>query len=86
MPIAEFLMTALSPTGQTVEGVTHGVCHAHSLRVLQALTEHEKESWASDMQTILRDAVKLTHAELCRDKGAVSPTAIRGIECGKASI
>ena len=38
--------------------VIHAVCNAHILRELKALTEFEKESWASKMAALLRFANK----------------------------
>lgn len=64
----------------TLENVRHGLCNAHLLRELQAVSDHDKEPWASDMKTILYEALKLT--QVARDQGqnAVSPEAIKEIE------
>ena len=64
----------------TVEGVTHGVCNAHTLRELQTLIAIEKKPWASDMKTIQFDALELTNVARSQDQGAVSPEAIKDIE------
>ena len=64
----------------TVEDVTHGVYNAHTLRELQALIEHEKEAWKSDMKTILHDALNLTHIAQGQGRGAVNPEEIKDIE------
>ena len=64
----------------TVEGGTHGVCNAHTLRELEALAEIDKEPWASDMATILLDALELTKVARSQNLKAVSPEAIKGIE------
>jgi len=37
----------------TIECVTHGLCDAHHLRELKALTEIEKESWSRQMARLL---------------------------------
>lgn len=67
------------PANFKVENVRHGLCNAHILRELQSLIEYEKETWASDMKTILHDALKLTHVARGQDQRAVSPDAIREI-------
>ena len=64
----------------TLEGVEHGVCNAHTLRELAALIVFEKELWASDMQTSLLDALKLTNTARSQGRDAVDPEAIKDIE------
>ena len=63
-----------------MEGGTHGTCNAHTLRELQALIEIDKETWASDMQTILLDALKLTFVARSQGLTEVDPDAINDIE------
>ncbi|QQR70028.1 MAG: IS66 family transposase [Alphaproteobacteria bacterium] len=50
----------------TLAGLTHGLCNAHHLRELKALTEIEKEPWAKKMFRFLLLANKAAH----RAKGA----------------
>ena len=64
----------------TLEGVEHGVCNSHTLRELMALIVFEKEPWASDMTTILLDALQLTKAARSQGRDAVDPEAIKEIE------
>ena len=64
----------------TLEGVEHGVCNSHTLRELMALTVFEKEPWASDMTTILLDALQLTKTARSQGRDAVDPEAIKEIE------
>ena len=65
----------------TLEGVEeHGVCNAHTLRELEARVEFDNEVWASDMQTILLDALKLTNAARSEGRDAIAPEAIKDIE------
>ena len=63
-----------------MEDGTHGTCNAHTLRELQALIEIDKETWASDMQTILLDALKLTFVARSQGLTEVDPDAIKDIE------
>ena len=44
-----------------LEGVRHGLCNQHHLRELKALTEHDKEPWASKMSRFLRLALRYRH-------------------------
>ena len=55
------------------ENVQHSLCNAHLLRELQAVIDHDKEPWATDMQMILCDALKLTQA--ARKQGKVEVSA-----------
>ena len=64
----------------TLEGVEHGVCNSHTLRELMALIVFEKEPWASDMTTILLDALQLTKTARSQGRDAVDPEAIKEIE------
>ena len=64
----------------TLEGVEHGVCNSHTLRELKALIVFEKEPWASDMTTILLDALQLTKTARSQGRDAVDPEAIKEIE------
>ena len=64
----------------TLEGVEHGVCNSHTLRELKALIVFEKEPWASDMTTILLDALQLTKTARSQGRDAVDPEAIKKIE------
>ena len=64
----------------TLEGVEHGVCNSHTLRALEALIVFEKEPWASDMTTILLDALQLTKTARSQGRDAVDPEAIKEIE------
>ena len=64
----------------TLEGVEHGVCNSHTLRELMALNVFEKEPWASDMTTILLDALQLTKTARSQGRDAVDPEAIKEIE------
>ena len=64
----------------TLEGVEHGVCNSHTLRELEALIVFEKEPWASDMTTILLDALQLTKTARSQGRDAVDPEAIKEIE------
>ena len=61
-------------------GVEHSLCNAHHLRELQALIDHDKEAWASEMKTILHEALKVTQLAQSRNQNAVSPEAIKEIE------
>lgn len=45
-----------------LDGVTHGLCNQHHLRELQALIDHEKESWAKQMQRFLRFSLRYRRA------------------------
>ena len=56
------------------------VCNSHTLRELKALIEFEKEPWASDLQTILLDALQLTKTARSQNRDAVVPEAIKEIE------
>ena len=56
------------------------VCNSHTLRELKALIEFEKEPWASDLQTILLDALQLTKTTRSQSRDAVVPEAIKEIE------
>ena len=40
----------------TIEDVLHVLCNAHHLRELKALIEVDKEKWAQDMYTLLKEA------------------------------
>ena len=64
----------------TLEGVEHGVCNAHTLRDLEALVVFENKPWASDMQTILLDALQLTKIARRQGRDAVDPEAIKETE------
>ena len=64
----------------TLEGVEHGVCNSHTLRELMALIVFENEPWASDMTTILLDALQLTKTARSQGRDAVDPEAIKEIE------
>ena len=44
------------PSYDALQGVQHGLCGAHLLRELQALTELEKEDWAKSMLRLLLKA------------------------------
>jgi len=43
----------------TLEDVLHALCNAHHLRELKALIEVDKEAWAQDMYTLLKEASRL---------------------------
>ena len=60
----------------TLEGVEHGVSNSHTLREMKALIVFEKEPWASDMTTILLDALQLTKTARSQGRDAVDPEAI----------
>ena len=64
----------------TLEGVEHGVCNSHTSRELKALIVFEKEPWASDMTTILLDALQLTKTARSQGRDAVDPEVIKEIE------
>ena len=64
----------------TLEGVEHGVCNSHTLQELKALIVFEKEPWASDMTTILLDALQLTKTARRQGRDAVEPEAFKEIE------
>ena len=64
----------------TLEGVEHGVYNSHTLREMKALIVSEKEPWASDMTTILLDALQLTKTARSWGRDAVDPEAIKEIE------
>ena len=54
--------------------------NSHTLRELEALIVFEKEPWASDMTTILLDALQLTKTARSQGRDAVDPKAIKEIE------
>jgi transposase len=53
----------------TMPGVLHGLCNAHHLRELCALSEIEKEPWAAAMARFLRQACHAAHLARCRGIG-----------------
>ena len=58
----------------------HGVCNAHTLRNLVALSEIEKEPWAFDMVHILLDGMDLADTARNEGRSAVEPEAIKEVE------
>ncbi|WP_419906892.1 IS66 family transposase [Hoeflea sp.] len=67
------------PPYLALEAVEHGLCNAHLLRELQAVIDHDREPWATDMKALLSDARTL--AQMARDQGrpAVSLRHVRQI-------
>jgi len=56
-----------------IETVRHGFCNAHLLRELQALIDHDREPWASEMKVILYDALDMTRSARKRGLPSVDP-------------
>lgn len=52
----------------TMAGVLHGLCNAHHLRELRALSEIEKELWARDLARFLRWACHAVNRARCRER------------------
>ena len=52
----------------TMTGVVHGLCNAHHLRELRALSEIEKEPWARDLARVLRWACHAVNLARCRER------------------
>ncbi len=67
------------PANFKVGNAVHGLCNAHILGEPQSLIEYGKEAWASDMKTVPRDALKLTHVARSQGQSAVNPDAVREI-------
>jgi transposase len=52
----------------TMAGGLHGLCNAHHLRELRALSEIEKEPWARDLARFLRWACHAVNLARCRER------------------
>lgn len=78
------------PPYLALETAEYGLCNAHLLRELQAVIDHDKEPWATDMKDLLSDALTLTQKACDQGRLAVSPEHVRQINqrfdacCGEA--
>ena len=67
------------PPYLALETAQHGLCNAHLLRELQAIIDHDKELWATQMKDLLCDALTLTQEARDQGRPAVSPQHVRRI-------
>ena len=61
-------------------GLAHALCNAHHLRELNALIEHDKEKWASEMKALLLALNSLVRQAKEREKTSLPPPLLAGFD------